>query len=55
MQLDLNEKEKELLQEVLERYLSELRTEIAGTALHDYREMLKERKESVGKILHTLQ
>lgn len=52
--LDLNQQDSEVLEDVLESYLSELRMEIADTDLQDYREGLKQKKEVLVKILDEL-
>lgn len=51
MQVDLTGEEREILQTVLESYLSDLRMEISNTDSKDFREMLKQRKEVVRKVL----
>ena len=53
-QLDLNKEEQATLRDVLENYLSDLRQEISATDLHDFKEMLKARKEVVTKVLNAL-
>ena len=53
-QLDLNKEEQETLKDVLENYLSDLRQEISATDLHDFKEMLKTRKEVVTKVINAL-
>ena len=52
--LSLTEKERMMLADVVENYLSELRMEIGDTDSKDYRDMLKLRKEILVKILSTL-
>jgi len=54
VQLDLNQEEQTTLKDVLENYLSDLRQEISATDLHDFKEMLKARKEVVTKTLNAL-
>ena len=49
--LDLTPDEREQLAEVLRVALSELRMEIADTDRQDFREMLKERKRVLNKVL----
>ena len=51
LQLDLTDEEHEILVQLLEESLSDLRMEIADTDLYDYREMLKRRKEAIMKVL----
>lgn len=53
--LDLDPDERRILTEVLESYLSDLRMEIADTDLMDFREMLKERKAVLLKVLDLLE
>jgi hypothetical protein len=49
-QLEMNHDEWDVLRNVLESYLGDLRTEIAGTESHDFRQRLKQ-QESVLKGL----
>jgi hypothetical protein len=51
MNMELNEKEKETLSSVLEKYLFELRGEIASGVKHDMKEKLKEEQEILNRIL----
>ena len=53
--LDLDPDERQILKEVLESYLSDLRMEIADTDRMDFREMLKERKEVILKAVRSLE
>lgn len=48
--LKLNNTEKKVLSETLERSLSQLHDEISHTDSVEYREMLKKRKEVLQKI-----
>lgn len=52
--LDLNHQDTEVLEDVLESYLSDLRMEIADTDLQEYREGLKVKKDVLVKILDEL-
>lgn len=52
--LDLNHQDTEVLEDVLESYLSDLRMEIADTDLQEYREGLKVKKDVLVKILEEL-
>jgi hypothetical protein len=52
--LDLSAEEQELLQQLVEEQLSELRMEIAGTDSQDYREGLKTRKAVLLKLQESL-
>ena len=54
LELDLTSEEHEILQQVLEDALSDLRMEIADTDLYDYRTMLKRRKEAIVKALDAM-
>ncbi len=54
IQLDLNDQEREVLIEVLESYLSDLRMEIADTDRMDFRDMLKARKQVLLKVVEML-
>ncbi|MGH7544161.1 MAG: hypothetical protein ACREK7_09500 [Gemmatimonadota bacterium] len=51
IELDLDDHEREILGTVLRSYLSDLRMEIADTDRQDFRDMLKERKAVIGKVL----
>ncbi|WP_455202505.1 hypothetical protein [Kaarinaea lacus] len=53
-QLDLTKEEQDTLKDVLENYLADLRQQISATDLHDFKEMLKTRKEVVIKVLNAL-
>ncbi len=55
VQLDLSEEERQILLEVLETALSDLRMEIADTDRMEFREMLKERKAVLSKAIEALQ
>jgi len=52
--LDLTTHEQEILREMLEQHLSDLRMEIADTERMEFRDMLKERKAVIRKILDVL-
>lgn len=54
IQLDLTKEEKDILTEILENGLSDLRMEITDTDSLDFREMLKKQKEVLMKVLETL-
>lgn len=54
MQLDLTPEEVSILAEVLESAHSDLRMEIADTDSKDFRDMLKERKAVIAKVLAEL-
>jgi hypothetical protein len=54
IQLDLTTEEQQILAEVLESYLSDLRYEIANTDSQDFRDKLKHRKEVLQKALKEL-
>lgn len=54
IELDLDDQERETLATVLKSYLSDLRMEIADTDRQDFRDMLKERKLVIGKVLAAL-
>lgn len=55
IQLDLDMAEAMILRETIEAVLSDLRMEIAHTDRLDYREMLKGRKQALGKVLAALE
>ena len=52
--LELTQEEKEMLIDILENDLSDLRMEITDTDSLDFREMLKKQKEVLMKVLETL-
>jgi hypothetical protein len=54
VEIDLSESETKTLIAAIESYLSDLRMEITDTDSMDYREILKDRKEKLMKILDTL-
>ncbi len=54
LNLDLTDEEVEVLRHVLESYLSDLRMEIADTDLLDFRNMLKDRKGVIRKVLEAM-
>lgn len=51
MNMDLNEKEKIILEQAIEKYLFELRGEIASGVKHDMKEQLKEEEAVLNGIL----
>jgi len=55
MDLELNQSQATVLAEVLESYLGDLSTEIAHTDSYEYRQGLKERRETLAGILESLQ
>jgi len=54
IQLEFNENEIEVLTDVVEIYLSDLRMEIADTDLQSYRDGLKSKKKVLMKVLDEL-
>jgi hypothetical protein len=53
-QLELTEKQQQILSEVLEITLSDLSMEISHTDQKDYRDELKQRREALSSILEAL-
>ena len=53
-ELELDDREKGVLADVLKRSLSDLHTEIAHTDSGEYRDMLKARRAVVEKVLRAL-
>lgn len=51
IRLDLTREEREILFDVLDTFLSDLRMEIANTDRQDFRDMLKKRKAVLLKVL----
>ncbi len=54
IRMELNAAEAEVLKEVLETAVSDLRMEIADTDSMDYREKLKERKQALQRIVEAV-
>jgi hypothetical protein len=55
LEFDITEEEKKILTNTLEKYLSELRMEIADTDAEDYREKLKREKRAIYRFLEKLE
>jgi hypothetical protein len=55
LEFDITEEEKSILTNTLEKYLSELRMEIADTDAEDYREKLKREKRFIYRFLEKLE
>ena len=55
IQLKITEEERELLIEILENDISDLRMEIADTDRREYRDMLKNREAMMKKIQQKLE
>ena len=51
LHIDLTTEERDLLEEMLDSYLGDLRGEISATARHQYKEMLKQREAVLRKII----
>lgn len=54
MPIQLTEHDEEMLQSILERYLPDLRIEVANTDDREYRKYLKEREAFVKELLGRL-
>ena len=54
LHVDLNDEEKELLSEVLDSYIGDLRYEIGDTDSKDYRDRLKAKEQLLKKIRASL-
>jgi hypothetical protein len=54
VRIEFTPEEAENLREILDNYLSDLRMEIVDTDSHDYREMLKKRKDFVARTIGQL-
>jgi hypothetical protein len=54
MTIDLDAREADILREICESALSDLRMEVAGTEDQDFRESLKRREEFLGSLLERL-
>ena len=51
LHIDLTPEERELLAEMLDACLTDLRGEVSSTKRHDYKEMLKQREVLLKKII----
>jgi hypothetical protein len=54
VRIEFTSEEAESLREILDNYLSDLRMEIVDTDSHDYREMLKKRRDFVARTITQL-
>ncbi len=54
-EIKLTHDEAEMLRKILEFYLSDLRVEIAGTDLVDFRDTLKKEELFIKDLLHRLE
>ncbi len=54
MPIQLTEHEEQMLRSILERYLPDLRVEVANTDDREYRKYLKEREAFVRELLSRL-
>lgn len=54
MQLELNAEEHEVLTQILDNYLSDLRMEIVDTDSTDFKNNLRHRKAVIVKVLEAL-
>lgn len=54
LELKLSSAEQHILMEVLDAAIADLGMEIGNTDLQDYREMLKERKQTLIKVVGNL-
>jgi predicted transcriptional regulator len=55
LEFDITEEEKKILTNTLEKYLSELRMEIADTDAEDFRDKLKREKRFIYRFLEKLE
>jgi hypothetical protein len=55
LHIDLTPEERDLLAEMLDAYLTDLRGEIMDTSRRDYKEMLKQREVLLKKIIAGVQ
>ncbi|HKK43932.1 MAG TPA: hypothetical protein VJ964_00300 [Balneolaceae bacterium] len=53
--LDLSQSELDILKEILDTTISDLRMEIADTDKYDHRELLKKRKRVLEKTVKTIE
>jgi acetolactate synthase small subunit len=54
VRVELTTEEAKELHEILDNYLSDLRMEIVDTESHDFRAMLKKRKDFIERLLQQL-
>ncbi len=54
LQFNLRPEKRDLLVDILEEYLSDLRGEIGDTGNFDYRQQLKAQEQAIREILDTL-
>ena len=54
VKIEVTAEEAEELRAILENYLSDLRMEIVDTDSHDYREMLKKRRDFMARLIGQL-
>lgn len=54
LELDLTDEELDILRQVLDDALSDLRMEISDTDSLDFREMLKRRKAAITRVLEAI-
>lgn len=54
VRIEITDEDAAILRSALEAYLSDLRMEIADTDSQDFREMLKERKAALRRVLDRL-
>jgi len=54
VRIEFTPEEAENLREILDNYLSDLRMEIVDTDSHDYRAMLKKRRDFVARTIGQL-
>ncbi len=55
IRVDLTAEERDVLHNMLSNYVSDLRMEIADTDRQDFREMIRQRKEILQKIINALE
>ncbi len=55
LHIDITAEERDLLEQMLDACLTDLRGEISDTARHDYKEMLKQRELLLRKIIAAVQ
>ena len=51
LHIDLTVEQRDLLEEMLDACLADLRVEVSDTARHDYKQMLKQREALLRKII----
>jgi len=55
IRVDLTEEERDILYNMLSNYVSDLRMEIADTDRKDYRDIIRQQKDILKKVMNALE